>query len=367
MPIFQKMYDKVYLYYFSGTGNARAAAQWFSEVAIKQGIACELQQVFRDQTVKLPESGERNLLIGFFYPTHGFNAAPAMLNFIARFRHLSGASVMLVNTRAGMKISKLFVPGLSGLAQLLPALMLRMKGFRIVAMQPLDLPSNWISLHPGVKEKVANSIFDRCEGIIQRFAERILSGKTKYKALLSLPFDLAVVPVSFAYYFFGRYILAKTFISTQQCNSCKICEQQCPVGAIQMIKGRPFWGFSCESCMRCMNNCPEKAIQTAHLYSFFWWYILWVSIPALGLWVAIENEVHQWIKIEWLASNLMMLLLWLISLPLIALIYRLLHTMGRSKWLDKSVLFTSLTSFSFWRRYVFGLRKSRIRKSKTEP
>lgn len=355
------MYEKVYLYYFSGTGNARAAAQWFSEEVVERGIPRELQQVFRHQPVLKPESDEKNLLIGFFFPTHGFNAAPAMLKFILRFKHIQGASVFLVNTRAGMKISKLFVPGLSGLAQLLPAMILFLKGFRVVAMQPLDLPSNWISLHPGVKEKVAKSIFERCESIIRRFAVRILSGKTKYKALLSLPFDLLVAPISFAYYFFGRYILAKTFISTNRCNACNICEQQCPVGAIQMMNGRPFWGFTCESCMKCMNNCPEKAIQTAHLYSFIWWYILWALLPALGIWIALEKEIHHLVQIEWLASNIMTILLWLVSLPLIALTYRLLHAMGRISWLDRSVFFTSLTSFGFWRRYIFGLKTSRVK------
>lgn len=44
-------------------------------------------------------------------------------------------------------------PGLSGLALILPALMLRLKGYRIKGLRPLDLPSNWISLHPGLRGK----------------------------------------------------------------------------------------------------------------------------------------------------------------------------------------------------------------------
>ncbi|NOU46944.1 MAG: 4Fe-4S binding protein [Bacteroidales bacterium] len=352
-------YSSVTLYYFSGTGNARASANWFAEVAKEQKIDCEVIQLYREIEVNQPVNDQRKQLIGFFFPTHGFNAAPAMLKFIWHFPKIKNASVILVNTRAGMKISKLFAPGLSGLAQILPAIILKAKGFKIVGMQPIDLPSNWISLHPGLKEKVMESIFARCEKITKQFANRILSGGTKYKALISLPIDLAIVPISIGYYFFGRYFLAKTFISTKECNGCEICEQQCPVGAIRMIHERPFWSFHCESCMKCMNNCPKRAIQTAHLYSFILWYLLWFLIPALGLWLAFQKKIIEIIGNEWLATNLLTILLFIISLPVIALAYRLLHYVTRWKWVDDIDKYTSLTFYSFWRRYNFGLKRFR--------
>jgi len=173
------IYNRIFLYYFSGTGNARAAAYWFAEVARTKKIDCEVMQLYRKTVVKQPASFGENHLIGFFFPTHGLNAAPAILNFIWHFPSITNASVFVVNTRAGMKVSRLFLPGLSGLAQLLPAAMLRLKGFKFVGMQPIDLPSNWISLHPGLKEKVVESIFNRCERITKQFANRILNGGTK--------------------------------------------------------------------------------------------------------------------------------------------------------------------------------------------
>ena len=120
-------------------------------------------------------------------------------------------------------MSKLFLPGLSGLAQFLPAFILRFKGFRIVGMQPLDLPSNWIILHPGLREKIVKSMFTRYKKIVRKFARRLFEGKKRYKALLSLPFDLLISPVAVGYYFIGRFFLAKTLVSTDACNSCNIC------------------------------------------------------------------------------------------------------------------------------------------------
>jgi ferredoxin len=349
-------YNRVILYYFSGTGNARASAYWFAEVAHERNIDCEVIQLYRKTEVNPECIADEKKLFGFFFPTHGFNAAPAMLKFIWHFPRMKNTAVLLVNTLAGMKVSKLFAPGLSGLAQILPAIILIVKGFTVVGMQPMDLPSNWISIHPGLKEKVAESIFKRCERITKQFANRILDGGTKYKALISIPIDLAIIPISVGYYCFGRFFLAKTFISTKDCNGCAICETQCPVGAISMKQGRPFWSFNCESCMKCMNNCPTKAIQTAHLYNFILWYLILAIIPSLGFWVLFEKQCLELIENEWLASNLLSVILYTISLPAVALAYRVLHFATRWKWIDDFDKYTSLTSYWFWRRYKYGLK-----------
>jgi hypothetical protein len=89
------------------------------------------------------------------------------------FPKVKRTDAFILNTRGGLKLFRLYLPGLSGVAQLLPALILSLKGFRIVGMQ-------------------------------------ILNGKRKYKALLSLPFDIAIIPVAVGYYLMGRFFLAKT-------------------------------------------------------------------------------------------------------------------------------------------------------------
>ena len=93
------------------------------------------------------------LLSVLHFPTHGFNAAPIMIRFIAGFPRGLGREVFLLNTRAGMKLSKIFLPGISGVALLLPAFILWIKGYRCIGFRPVDLPSNWIPLHPGIEEK----------------------------------------------------------------------------------------------------------------------------------------------------------------------------------------------------------------------
>ncbi len=235
-------YDQLIIYYFSGTGNARNAAIWIEKIAKGKGLKTHIINIDRFKTVDIPELSGKTL-IGFCAPTHGFNMPPVVLKFLSKFPKVKNADVFILNTRAGMKLYKLFLPGLSGMAQLFPALILILKGFRIVGMQPLDLPSNWILLHPGLKKTVVDSIYERCQRIVNNFAINILEGKRKYKALLSLPVDLAITPIGLGYYFFGRFFLAKTLVATNACDNCNICVSKCPVEAIKIIDERLFWTY----------------------------------------------------------------------------------------------------------------------------
>ena len=73
-----------------------------------------------------------------------------MLNFLIHFPK-GRNKVLLINTRAGMLIGKWITPGLTGIAFYFSALVLKLKGYSIKAMFPVDLPSNWISVHPGLE------------------------------------------------------------------------------------------------------------------------------------------------------------------------------------------------------------------------
>ncbi len=339
------MVGKVILYYFTGTGNARAAANWIARISNEKNIPVEICRITPSLQPVISKS-ENNTLIGFCYPTHGFNAPPVVVRFLMRFPKGKNR-FFLLNTRAGMKLSKLFLPGLSGLAQLFPALLLLLKGYKIAGLQPMDLPSNWISLHPGLRAEVVASIFRRCEKITERFAEKILYGKNVYKGLLSLPIDLLISPVSLAYYFLGRFVLAKTFIAGNSCNGCSVCEKECPVHAIEMKNGRPFWTFKCESCMHCMNRCPKRAIQTPHLFVVLLWWLVFGVLPLF----IVKNILGVTTGDTSLYNLLFDAITIVTAFPVIFFSYRILHFLMKFRFFNRLITFTSLTKFKFWRRY----------------
>jgi flavodoxin len=220
-------YKKLIVFFFTGTGNSLNVARWLSNVAKAERIQTELVNIsLADRrNIEPPEPGS---LLVFVSPIHGFNYPPVMMHFIMRFPKANN-SVVLMNTRAGMLIGKLITPGLTGIAFYLSALLLKIKGYSIKAMLPVDLPSNWISVHPGLNEKTIRYLHDKNRERVYSFANTILSGKRSFKPLREIVQDLIIMPVAVLYYFIGRFIFAKTYYASADCNNCNLCIKECPV------------------------------------------------------------------------------------------------------------------------------------------
>lgn len=343
-------YNKLRVFYFSGTGNAKMASEWIAEKALELKIPAEIINIAEIKDVgELQPFGEKTLL-GFCFPTHGFNAPPIVLRFLYRFNR-GNSDVFLLNTRAGLKLSKIFLPGIGGLALWIPAVILLLKGYKTVGFRPLDLPSNWISLHPGVKKKVANSIYSRCKGTIYSFSKTILNGNRINNGFYWLPLDILVSPIAFGYYFYGRFIIAKTFFANYNCKQCGICIRQCPVKAIKSIDNRPYWGFSCESCMKCMNSCPNRAIETAHLFTFFLWWLIFSILPFLLTSFASKIPAFRIFFNKFGYEGVFNFNLYVFGIITVFFAYMILHYTLRFKIINWLITKTSLTHYKFWRRY----------------
>jgi Pyruvate/2-oxoacid:ferredoxin oxidoreductase delta subunit/flavodoxin len=344
-------WNKLLIFYFTGTGNARATAQWIVDEAESRGIDSKMINIAGHPDLHSININE-NTLIGFCYPTHGFNAPPIVLRFLRQFPKTKFQNnVFVLNTRAGMKMGKWFTPGLSGLAELLPAFILRTKGFRIVGYRPIDLPSNWISIHPGLKAKVVESIFVRCQRITRQFAVKIFNGKKVQRGLYDLPIDLIISPLALAYYFYGRFILSKTFIATDVCDQCGLCVRECPVNAISMLNEKPYWAYHCESCMHCMNYCPQRAIETPHGFTALIWWVAYTLLPGFVLYLIHRQDAFVIPNGENPDNFIRYLVEIILGTAVIFGAYKLLHLLLRFSFVNKLLRLSSLTSFAFWRRY----------------
>ena len=342
------MEHSVLIYYFSGTGNARQVTRWFADVAEMHHIATQTTDIATIDRKKIQPPPPRSL-VGFISPTHGFNYPPAMMYFIFRFPRSKGNRVFLMNTRAGMKLSKWFLPGLSGLALWLSALVLLLKGYRIVGLRSIDLPSNWISVHPGLKEKVVESIYVHCKSITAKFASKILDGKKVYTAFRDIIQDLLISPIGIGYFFVGRFILAKSFYATDVCDKCDICINNCPVKAILTVDNRPFWSYRCESCMRCMNNCPKRAIETSHGYIIGIMCLLNMGIM-VWFWQGVNRVITLPAGNGWVQTGVT-LTGWVLTFAVMVVSYRIYHYLLRIPGFRQLFYYTSVTRYKFWRRY----------------
>lgn len=341
------MMQNIVIYYFTGTGNARNVATWIAGTA-QENQQVDIVDISKIDRKNIPMPPE-NSLIGFCSPTHGFNYPPVMMYFIFRFPKANGNKIFLINTRAGLKFSRIYFPGLSGIALLLPAIVLLLKGYKVIGMRPIDLPSNWISLHPGLNEKAAGQIHERCKRISINFANKIFRGKKDYHALYDLIQDLLIAPIAVLYFFVGRFVLAKTFYANSKCNNCDLCIDNCPVKAIEKVDNRPFWTFKCESCMRCMNECPHRAIETGHGYIVGLLYLIDATfIVWFGMLISKYLNLPADLPFKSLIS---FTLESLISIALLVPGYRLIHYLNKLPVFRQLIEYTSLTRFKFWNRY----------------
>jgi Pyruvate/2-oxoacid:ferredoxin oxidoreductase delta subunit len=339
------MYESLCIYYFSGTGNALTASRWIEQYAKKKGMKTSLVPIDRLEKIVVPSSAGKRL-IGFCYPTHGFNLPWIMLKFIFKFPRQKDCDVFLLNTRAGLKISSWFAPGISGIAQILPALILLIKGFRIRGMFPLDMPSNWISVHPGLNPPTVADIFAHCRGRVNDFCGKIFNGRAYFRpsVFFLLPLDIALAPIAFMYFMYGRFFFAKIFIASTDCDACNLCAAKCPTASIKMINKRPFWKFTCESCMRCINICPRKAIQVSHFLALF------IIVISSLLPVALALELFNSFIPAPLIKPADFFVKWGISLSLFFLVSGLVFWLIKISLINKFFTATSLTKY--WRRYI---------------
>ncbi|HOW08877.1 MAG TPA: EFR1 family ferrodoxin [Bacteroidales bacterium] len=336
-------YRRLKIFYFSGTGNSKNVARWMSLAAEKNNIDCSIINIAAiDRNHLAPEPADT--LIVFVSPVHGFNYPPIMLSFITRFPK-GRNKVILMDTRAGMLIGNFNLPGLSGATFLFASLILRIRGYSIAGIKPVDLPSNWISLHPGLNEKTVRLLHERHKGKVMDFGEAVLSGKKIFISLPEFITDLIIAPVSLLYYLAGRFFFAKTFYSSGDCNNCDICVKNCPVKAIIKIDNRPFWTFKCESCMRCMSNCPKKSIETAH--GFIISYCLFSPVLT-GLFFYYFNNLLFVIPYGFIRFVLETALF----LLFLGFFHLIVHYLIRFRFFERLIVYTSLTKYKFWgKRY----------------
>lgn len=355
--------EGVSIYYLSGTGNALCACRWIAAAASRGNRPARIRPIDRFYGRQLEHHGPEEML-GFAYPTHGFSLPWYMLKFMLLFPR-GRNRVFLLNTRAGMKINSWHTPGISGLALLLPILVLTLKGYHIQGVLPLDMPSNWISLHPGLFPRAVNFIVQKCQQKVEAFSSALFQGKTYYPwhFWFCLPLDLALIPVALGYNLLGRFFLAKSFFASRACNNCGLCAECCPVEAIRIIDQRPYWTFRCESCMRCINICPQQAIECSH------------SFLALIIAASASMPTALWLNL-FLARNglsmggtgfyaLELLLTWLVTLAMMYFAYIMLFALLRHPWINRLFLYTSLTYY--WARYKapgIGIKDFRLPGSK---
>lgn len=273
-------YKEALFYVMSGTGNTLRVARWMAERAEEAGISSRVVPLAEGRPNAEAGKGRRRL-VGLFMPTHGFTAPWHMIRFALRMPWGEGTHAVVVSSCAGSKFGRVFLPGMEGTAGFLIALILLLKGYAVRGVAGVDMPSNWIALHPGFREDNARAIIERARPKATAFIDGLLEDKRRYGRIICLLFGILLLPVSAGYLLYGRFLFAKLFFADNRCNGCGLCARDCPTGAIKMLgkkRPRPYWTYRCESCMHCIAFCPEEAVQAGHSWAVILYFV--TSVPA---------------------------------------------------------------------------------------
>jgi Pyruvate/2-oxoacid:ferredoxin oxidoreductase delta subunit len=333
------------IHWMSGTGNSLRLARDFAERIHAAGGHARLMQISPEPTV-LPEGN----WLALFFPTHGFTTPWPILHKTMALPWGKGTPAVVVSSRAGWWLGAC-LRGLTGSAPWIPALMLALKGYRVRGILSVDMPSNWITVHPGLNESHVGHFLDRGKNKIQKFAEDLVDGKRRILSLdnlFELLCGLALLPVSSGYLLFGRPLFAKLFFANERCDGCGVCATHCPEGAIRMKAGGawPYWTLDCESCMRCMNLCPKRAIEAGHSLGVL--LNLAAGIPVAAMLVAFA--ARQWPAAAVLGAGLPSFALnYLWYLLALVAVYALLFQAMR--WRPLRLFFAYSTLTRWFRRY----------------
>ncbi len=281
------MYQKVVVYYMTGTGNSYKIAKWSAHAADENGIGSDLVQV---RAAAERQSVPPQALAVFTYPTHGFTSPWLMMKYVLRLEKGEKRHAVVLPTRAGMRVKSVFIPGLEGTAGYLIALLLWLKDYSVRCIMGVDMPSNWTAVHWGMSEENATVITSFAESKVKSMLYAVMSGRKHYDGVVQLSLGLVLAKLSLMYLILAQLILAKLFFASDKCNGCLLCQSICPKKALKMrgIPKRPYWTYACDSCMACMNFCPQKAIEVSPIIITLFYYI--TSVPFIAYMMHYSTE-----------------------------------------------------------------------------
>lgn len=346
-------YANSVIYFWTGTGNSYRVATWMGGVAEGMGLTTRVLSIDRCNPEEDIRDGNDSL-IGIVFPTHGFTVPWHVLRFVWRVPRRCSTHALCVATRAGLKIGNAFVPGVSGSATFVIALILMLKGYSVRGSLSVDMPSNWFSLHPIQGSSNQKAIIDRANKKVVGFINKVLNGSTVWLTannVIETAWGAFLSVFSLGYVLIGRLFLAKLFFANKNCDGCGVCARYCSVEAIKM-RGkehpRPFWKYNCESCMRCSAFCPHNAVEAGHSWGVILYFIIATPVTTY-LFSRLDGAVPGIGDLEgsWVGD----LATFLYCYPAMFISYYVFNTLLRIPAVNWIFARTTLTHLSFWGRY----------------
>lgn len=250
------------IFYFSGTGNTRWAAQKVAAATAdrlvniaEEMLAAETDQASAPQFTYTLAQDER---IGFFFPVHGWRPPRLVLDFLDRL-HLTNADshYAYVVCTAGDNV---------GEAVSILEKRLQTMGIKIGSAISLIMPESYVGLPFMDVDTPAKEQCKKMEADnkLTRFIADIMECRSGVRDI-TIGHWPRINSRLIGSVFVKKLVTDRPFhVVADRCLHCGKCASVCPVANIHFEKGgEPSWlhNGKCLSCFACYHHCPTHAIE----------------------------------------------------------------------------------------------------------
>lgn len=228
------------VYYFSGTGNSKHAAQVIAE---KTGdIAVSIPDIIGGKA-KIEKNSKKT---GFVFPVYFWGLPEIIERFV---------SMPEVKSSLGEYVYCVITCGAStGSADKTLA---RKLGREIDYSFSLRMPDNYVIMYNPCSAEKAKKFIAHADRELETICAEINACEKECSESSKGKINSIFLPK-----LYNVFRTTKKFYATDKCVSCGRCARLCPENAIEIKNGKPVWIKSkCQHCTSCINRCPAEAIQ----------------------------------------------------------------------------------------------------------
>lgn len=228
------------VFYFSGTGNSLKAAKTIAEELGN----CEIVSMAKSGSYSLSKKYET---IGFVYPVYFWGLPKKVVEFVKNI-DLNGNisayyySIATYGGDSGNAVYQIY------------ELLKKLHGVKLNYGEKLKMFSNYVVMYDMKKNvsEITKESNEKLVSIINYIKNRKNNKISKLFKVFGFVNKRFVKNVS------G---MDKNYSVNDNCTSCGICKEVCPVKNIEIINNKPEFKHNCEQCLACIQYCPQKAIN----------------------------------------------------------------------------------------------------------